>query len=193
MASRNIGELREMGAKGFQPVPAGPYKTEVTNVTFKQSSNGNPQFTVEHAVAEGPYKGKKIKDFMTLASSEGSAGVFFMKMKNLGLDDAWWDALAQAGVVEIDAAAPYIAQALIGRPAYIQVRVDEYQGRLNNKVDKVLTAQEAMVALSAQPAPAPASPAVPTVQPTVTPPAPAGAVAPPTIVAPGVPVLPPGL
>ena len=151
MATKNIGELRELGAKGFTPVPAGPYQTEVTNVTFKLSSNGNPMFNIEHTIAAGPYKGKKVKDNVTLAPSEGSAGMFFIKMKNLGLDDQWWDALAQAGVVEIDLAAPYVAQALIGRPEVIQATVEEYQGRLNNKVGRVLNAVEAQVALSAAP------------------------------------------
>jgi hypothetical protein len=203
MASKNIGELRELGAKGFTPVPAGPYQTEVTNCTFKVSSNGNPMFSIEHTISAGPCKGKKVKDNVTLAPSEGSAGMFFIKMKNLGLDDAWWDALAQAGVVEIDLAAPYVAQALIGRAEVIQATVEEYQGRLNNKVGRVLNAQEAQVALSAAPVAAAGVPVVagvpgvPSAAPSVTnaPAAPvtAAPVAPPVITAPGVPVLPPGL
>lgn len=202
MASKNIGELRELGAKGFTPVPAGPYQTEVTNCTFKVSSNGNPMFNIEHTIAAGPYKGKKVKDNVTLAPSEGSAGMFFIKMKNLGLDDAWWDALAQAGVVEIDLAAPYVAQALIGRAEVIQVTIEEYQGRSNNKVGRVLNAVEAQVALSAGAVVAAGVPVVagvPSVAPSVTnapaaqPPTTAAPVAPPVITAPGVPVLPPGL
>ena len=117
MATRNLAELAEIGFKGYTPVPAGPYKTEITNVTPKVSSNKNPMVIVEYSIADGPYKGKKVKDQMTFAAeSEGSLGVFFGKMRNLGLTKEWWDQLpAFEGIID---AVPYVAQALIGRPAY---------------------------------------------------------------------------
>jgi hypothetical protein len=208
MATRNLAELAEIGFKGYTPVTAGPYKTEITNVTPKVSSNKNPMVIVEYSIADGPYKGKKVKDQMTFAAeSEGSLGVFFGKMRNLGLTKEWWDQLpAFEGIID---AVPYVAQALIGRPAYIQVSVNEYQGRLNNKVDKVLSAQEIQATFSAQPVTATAIPGVPVVAgvpgvPSLAPsvsnepvtqqdlgvPAVAAPVAPPV---PGVPTLPPGL
>lgn len=200
MATRNLAELAEIGFKGYTPVPAGPYKAEVTNVTPKVSSNKNPMVIVEYSIAEGPYKGKKVKDQMTFAAeSEGSLGVFFGKMRNLGLTAEWWAQLpAFEGIID---AVPYIAQALIGQPAYIQVSVNEYQDRLSNKVDRILSAQEAQVALSAAPVAAVATPSAPvvpapSVPATLTVPAPAGQSGPVTVVAPvapGVPNLPPGL
>jgi hypothetical protein len=137
MASKNIGELQVMGGKGFEPLPAGPYPVEVTNATFVRKPGKNPYFKVEFSIAEGPYKNRKFWDNMTLAESESSAGVFFGKMRNLGLGEEFW---APWTTKEIDEAAPYVCQALIGKPAVVHVEIKDYQGNLSNNVTRVLKA-----------------------------------------------------
>ena len=158
MATTSISELREIAAKGNQPLPAGPYLMEVTNATFTTKTNGNDVFTITYTVTSGPYKGKTVRDYLTI--SDASVPVVFSKLAALGLDDAWW---AQVPVTEIDQAAPYVAQALIGRTFGVQVKVDEYNKRLNNKVDKILTDAEAAVAFAGGQgaAPVPSVPSVP--------------------------------
>jgi hypothetical protein len=135
MAKATIGELRALGGKGFEPLPAGPYAVEVTNAEFVAKPDKNPYFKTEFTITEGPSKGRKFWDNITLAQSEGSAGVFFGKMRNLGLGEDFWDPWQAK---DLDESAPYVCQALIGRPAVVVVYIDDsYQGRIQNKIRSI--------------------------------------------------------
>jgi hypothetical protein len=138
MAKATIGELQVLGGKGFEPLPDGPYVVEVTNAEFVNKPGKNQYFKVEFTVAEGPYKNRKLWDNITLAESEGSAGVFFGKMRNLGLGEDFWAPYQQKE--GLDEAAPYVCQALIGKPAVVHTEIREYQGNYSNRIKRLVRA-----------------------------------------------------
>lgn len=73
-------------SKGGAPVPDGDYLCEVVSIADGQSSQKkSPQLNVQLEVADGPYKGGRLLDFlpMTEASAFRSADFFYA----LGVDE----------------------------------------------------------------------------------------------------------
>lgn len=52
---------------GFEPIPAGKYLAAITSSQMKPTKNGKGEYLeLEFEVIEGPYKGRKIWDRLTL-------------------------------------------------------------------------------------------------------------------------------
>lgn len=134
MASVNYAQLAKEAAKGFEPIPVGPYEVEVTGAESKTSSNNNPFYKVEFTLAAGPNKGRKVWSNITLnAANPNSVGYFFGTMRTLGLDAEFFAALPED---ETDAQAT-ICAGLLGKTAIVTIQHGEYNGSVTNDVDKI--------------------------------------------------------
>ena len=132
MASVNYGELAKTANKDFEPLPPDIYAVEVSGAEHKVSKNGNPFYALTLSVSDGPHKGRKLWTNVTLnAANPGSVGYFFGTMRNLGLDADFF-----AGLPDEDSEA-VICQALVGRRVNVTVKHREYQGKIQNEVDKI--------------------------------------------------------
>lgn len=134
MATINWDDMENAHQEAQKPAPAGRYIMQVKNATEGKSKEGQyPQIRIVWEVAEGPYKGKAAFDYLTFnpekpASISMSRAVVLM----LGFRDLkeWGEAL-QAGSA---------LTRVIGKRIEADLIVDEYQGRVGNKIKQKIRA-----------------------------------------------------
>lgn len=132
MGSINYEELAKNAAKGFEPLPEGPHEVEVTGCEPKISKNGRPMYKVEYTVTDGPHKGKKTIDHVTLVADKPY--FFFNTMKNLGLDIDFFAQLPKDDDVE---SAARVCAALIGTRVTVTIKHTHDGDRTYGNVDKI--------------------------------------------------------
>jgi hypothetical protein len=158
MATKKLGELKDIAGKGFDPVPATTYSCEVVGATFVHNPGKNPFIKLTFAIVEGPYTKRLLWDNAVLGESEGSAGVFFSKMKALQVPEDFWAPYADGSLED---AAPDLCVLLMGRPVNVVTTVKEYpehSGIFKNKTVSLKVATSAVPkGLPAQQTPSPSS------------------------------------
>jgi len=145
-------------ASSFEPAPAGNYLVRIHSTEAKSSKEGKPQIEVHLKIAEGPYEGKKIRDWWTLTlDKEDALAMFFAKCAAFGIGADFITSLPRGTMAPL-------AQALVGRMARADLIIDTYNDRKNNKIKSAtpVDGQPPVVPLAGAapgyaPGPAPAS------------------------------------
>jgi len=130
--------------KGFEPVPAGEYRIQITDTAIKETKSGNGtilNLTYE-IVGDPTYSGRKVFDTINLDNpSVDAVRIGKQKLNTI---------CVLTGVKKIRDTAE-----LHGKVMTISVSVGEYNGKPNNRVDKYI-AQEGQADSEQEDGPAPA-------------------------------------
>lgn len=124
---------RGSDSSGWSPLPAGTYNFVIDDFEETTSSNNNPQLKLSGHVMDGPHKDKKITDWFVLTDNAGwklkqlceAAGVDFVEEET--------DQVTDKGkpIFDLDVE----LDDLVGCAYIADCRVDEYNGRENNKFE----------------------------------------------------------
>jgi hypothetical protein len=125
----NWSALKKQANDATRPAPVGEHVVEIKKCSWKLNSSGNPMYSVQANVVEGPAEGKTIFNNFNLTTENSFAmAIFFRHMEALGLGDAFF------------AAGPshdQVCQALVGRRAVFSVDIRQWQGQDRNNVTDV--------------------------------------------------------
>lgn len=145
--SVNFGALlQSVGTLDMQPVPAGSYNAKVIDASAAQTSTGKLMYKLRYEIEDGPSRGRKVYNNITLTTDNPNAlRMFFVNMKAMGLGESYF-----ASSPSPDA----VAQALMGARCIITINHREYQGVMRENVAGIKEAASPMAGLGASPAPA---------------------------------------
>lgn len=73
----NLTDVEE--DKKFELIPKGTYPAVVDDLTYGNSSNGNPMITVVYSITDPEYENRKIYDFMVLGGDGKEFGLSKLK------------------------------------------------------------------------------------------------------------------
>ncbi len=125
-------DLEHAEAPGFEVLPNGVYDAVVDDLTFGDSSNGNPMVTVVWRLTGDEYKNRKLYDFYTLNNTFGVSRIksFLVNVvPEQPLSAFSPERFANDGMA-------------LGRNARIRVATRRYQGEMRNNVKEVLPAAQ---------------------------------------------------
>lgn len=188
MASASWQDLIKNAAEGPKPVPDGPYDVVVETASGdKPASTGKPMIKLKLKIVAGPQQGQPIYDQIVLTEDNPNAlGFFFENLAALGVDQsrlASFPPPDQGGMA-------YIAQAIVGAYATVDVGHRMWNGQTRNQINKYRPYQGGQGAVPGPQAMQPQTPPVQQPPPTM-PMAPMPPTGPETT-GPGTPPAPPG-
>jgi hypothetical protein len=89
----NWSALKKQANDATRPAPVGEHVVEIKKCSWKLNSSGNPMYSVQANVVEGPAEGKTIFNNFNLTTENSFAmAIFFRHMEALGLGDAFFAA-----------------------------------------------------------------------------------------------------
>ena len=133
MATINWNDMESAHQEAQKPAPAGRYIMQVKGFTEGKSKDGSPQYRFVWEIAEGPYKGKASFDYVTFNPEKptsigmGRATILMMGFRDLA---EWGEALL-AGTAK---------DRVLGKRIEAELNVEEYQGRISNKIKQKIRA-----------------------------------------------------
>jgi hypothetical protein len=136
------GALRKRADDATKPAPAGDHVVEIKKCSWKLNSSGNPMYTIQGVITEGPAEGKAVfNNFNVTVDNDFALAKFFQHMDALGLTEQFF------------ATGPshdQVCQALIGRRAIFTLEIRQWMSQDRNGVTDVkpLTGPTAMTALT---------------------------------------------
>jgi hypothetical protein len=137
----NWSALKKQADEATKPAPVGEHVVEIKKCSWKLNASGNPMYSVQANIVEGPAEGKTIfNNFNLTVENNFAMAIFFRHMDALGLGDAFF------------ASGPshdQVCQALIGRRAVFSVDVRQWQGQDRNNVTDVKPLSGAQVTAAA--------------------------------------------
>lgn len=134
MGTYDWGELAKQAPKGFEPVPANTYTVECIAAEQKTYNSGNQGLNVDVAIAEGPYKGRKIR-YNTIVFNPENPSTFFSNLRGFGIGPEFFAdmVISDDDPQELTEALEEVAEELVGKVASTKVTQEKYEGRVNNK------------------------------------------------------------
>jgi len=114
----------------FSILPEGFYIARVIDFNREVSKSGNPQYVWQFIIADGEYKGSKLKFWTSL------------------LPQARWKVVQTLEAVGIpcgNSIAEFRRSEIIGKYCVLKVVPDDYNGKETNKIDSVYKANESDV------------------------------------------------
>jgi len=123
--------------EGPEPVPAGVYNARVdsSQCEVKKSQNGNEYFTLTYVIENhSEFAGRKVYEYYTL--TKNSMWKIWRVLKALGVvsNNTSHEKQNHKQVV-VD------FREIHNKPCRIKVSQEEYQGRIRNRVDEVVSAE----------------------------------------------------
>ena len=156
MESVNFQDLiKAAGDAGFTLIPKGWYDVVVDKAEAGETSTGKPRVRVFFRIISGPYAATAVKirnDFNLTADNANALAIWFRHMEAMGLPQSWFAQLPPGPQIM-----QYVAQALLGRQARIQVTDNRIYG--NRPQNDVVDVQPPFGAPSGMPAQQPYTPA----------------------------------
>lgn len=180
MSEMDWSTLKKRADNATKPAPPGSHVVEIKKASWKHNSSGNPMYSVQGVIVEGPAEGKSVfNNFNVTVDNDFAVAIFFRHMAALGLDEGFFAAQPSHDAV---------CQALVGRRAVFELEIRQWQGQDRNQVDNI---QPVTGPLAQSVGVAAAGPGNPTLPPT--PKMPAGPATPPHVGAmtPSAPATPP--
>lgn len=132
MATINWDEMEKAHEEASRPAPAGRYILEVKSLTEGESKGGDPQIKITWSVAEGPYKGKTAVDYLTFNPDKpATISIARNALNMLGVPDlrAWGQIDPQQRT-----------QMFIGKRIEADIEVNEFNGRVTNRIKQKVRA-----------------------------------------------------
>ena len=138
MATINWNDMESAHQEAQKPAPAGRYIVQVKGFTEGKSKDGSPQYRFVWEIAEGPYKGKASFDYVTFNPEKpASIGMGRATILMLGFRDlAEWGEALLAGTAK---------DRVMGKRIEAELNVEEYQGRISNKIKQKIRALDGPV------------------------------------------------
>lgn len=115
-------DFTNVGSGGFAVASEGFHHAKVVNFEQSESKSGNPQYVWQFRITEGDSKGIELRFWTSL------------------LPQARWkvvESLEAIGIKASGSIARFLKSDVIGRPCIIEVTHDDYEGRINHKIQRV--------------------------------------------------------
>lgn len=140
MSEMDWSTLKKRADNATKPAPPGSHVVEIKKASWKHNSSGNPMYSVQGVIVEGPAEGKSVfNNFNVTVDNDFAVAIFFRHMAALGLDEGFFAAQPSHDAV---------CQALVGRRAVFELEIRQWQGQDRNGVTDVrpLSAAQATAA-----------------------------------------------
>lgn len=129
----NLSDVEE--DKGFEVLPKGDYAAIVDELTFGESSKGNPMITVKYKVSEGEFEGRVLFDYWVLNGKGAEFGLAKLKKFLVRV-------MPEVDISSFNPTTFAENEGAVGRELTMSVRVKketkgDYKGELRNNITDI--------------------------------------------------------